>query len=374
VKLLVTLAIVLAAVPARAQPAARAAFSAGRAAYSAGDYTTAIAAFEEAFRVDPRPEVAFSLAQAHRNQYYDDHDVTHLHRALGLYIHYLTEAPTGPRVTHARMHKETIETILASMPTAAANPIPVAPPTQLLVTAEAPGARASIDGDPAAPVPRLAEVTPGRHQVRISADGHDDSAVAALAVEQRLVVVPALLRPRAARLTVRAAGARIEVDGTSLPGTRVLAPGSHRITVTARGRRPEALAIELAAGAERELDVALVPTTQRRAARLTLFGSAALAGTAVLAGGLAWRAQREATAIPAPPDRRLGDLSSYRDAVARRDTWRGVSVGLGITAGAAALTGLALWYFDLSTAPETASSIAPAIGPESVGVAVVEPF
>src|SRR5436305_1502852 len=131
------LVALLAAAPVAAQPAE--AFSAGTRAYGSGDYATAIAAFEEAFRGDPKPEVAFTLAQAHRNQYFVDHDVTHLQRALGLYRHYLLEAPTGRRAAHARLHLETIQAILDSLPAqpaAAAAP----PPTQLLVTGDVPGA------------------------------------------------------------------------------------------------------------------------------------------------------------------------------------------------------------------------------------------
>jgi tetratricopeptide (TPR) repeat protein len=374
VRTLVVVALLVGAAPLFAQPSAPAAFTAGRVAYAAGDYATAIAAFEEAFRADPRPELAFSLAQAHRNQYYADHDITHLHRALGLYRHYLVEAPSGPRVSHARLHEQTIETILASMPAIVATS-PVAPPTQLLVTSEAPAARASIDGDAAATVPRLVEVTPGQHQVRVTADGHADSTVVALAVEQRLVVVATRLEPRAARLTVRVErGVRVEVDGDLVQGTRLVAPGSHRLTVTARGRRAEARTIELAAGSSRILELALAPTLQRRAARITLLGSMALAGTAAVAGGLAWRAQSAARAIPGPPDREIADLAVYRDAVARRDRWRGVGVGLGVTAGATALTGLALWYFDVTAAPEPTPALVPALGPESIGVAAVGSF
>src|SRR5688572_21806517 len=80
------------------------AFSAGLVAYGKGDFATAIVAFEAAFRIDASAEVAFTLAQSHRNQYFVDKDVTHLHRALGLYRHYLAEAPKGRRAPHARLH------------------------------------------------------------------------------------------------------------------------------------------------------------------------------------------------------------------------------------------------------------------------------
>jgi tetratricopeptide (TPR) repeat protein len=357
---------------ALADSSAAAAFSAGMTAYDKGDYTTAIAAFEATFRLDPRAEVAFTLAQAHRNQYFADKDITHLHRALGLYRHYLVESPNGRRVTHARLHLETIEAILASLPPAA--PSPETPqPTQLLVTADAPGARASVDGAPAAAVPLVLDVGAGAHRVHLEAPGYEPLDLDALAVAERLVVVPATLRARAAQLVVRTAEhAQITVDGRPVDATSQQPPGVHRIAIVARGRQPVVRDVEVGAGATEMIDVPLASTPRRRAARWTFYGATALGGATLATAGLAWLAQRDAVSIHDA----LGsaaDIDAYNAAVDRRDTWRTVSIGLATTAGVAAIAGAALWYFDVPR-PERAPAIAPVVGPESVGAAVVGRF
>jgi tetratricopeptide (TPR) repeat protein len=374
---MVVVIVVAIAAPARADSPAAAAFAAGTAAYNKGDYTTAIVAYEAAFRLDARAELAFTLAQAHRNQYFIDHDVTHLQRALGLYRHYLAEAPDGRRAAHARLHLETVEAILATLPPAPAEATPTKPqPTQLLVTADAPGARAAIDGGALAAVPLVADVTAGAHRVRFEAKGYDPVELDALAVAERLVVVPAALHAQPATLIINTQhGAEIVIDGHAAEPAAKLAPGMHRITVLVRGRQPETREVELGPGGNEVVTVALLPTARRRAARWTLYAAGGLGGAALVSGGFAWLAQHDALAIPPPgPQRAPDDITAYNDAVARRDALRSVSLGLAITGGAVALTGAALWYFDMPRPPEQAPTLAPVIGPESVGAAVVGRF
>jgi tetratricopeptide (TPR) repeat protein len=368
------LVIALAAFDVHADSSPAAAFNAGVVAYDAGDYTTAIAAFEGAFRVDPKPEVAFTLAQAHRNQYFIDRDVTHLQRALGLYRHYLTEAPRGRRAAHARMHLETIEQILATLPAPPpASPAVAAPPTQLLVTANVPGARASIDQGPMASAPHVADVTAGSHHVRVEADGHSSVEVEALAVDERLVVVPVTLPASPAHLVVRAReDAEIQVDQHPSSARSEQPAGTHTITVRARGHEPVVRTVELVAGKEQYVDIDLVPTTRRRAAIATLYGSAGLGGVSAITAGLAYLAQRDALALE-DTLRDPSDIDAHNAALDRRDRWRGVALGFAVAAGAAAVTGGALYWFDMRTA-EPSPKLVPLVGPESVGAAMVVPF
>ncbi len=368
-KIAITIALLLGVTGvARAQPAAT--FKAGVAAYQSGDYATAIVAFEEAFRLDPLPETAFTLAQAHRNQYFVDGEPRHLQRALGLYSHYLAESPTGRRAVHARLHLESITAILASLPERA--PAPTKPPsTQLLITAEVPGARASVDGDPAQRVPRLAEVTPGAHTVRVEADHHDATSIEALAIAERLVLVPANLRARPARLEVRTTKeAHVEIDGRATTRDELLPAGEHVLTLRARGRVSVVRVVELAAGDARVVDITLVPTRRRRVARGILIGGAALAATSLLAGTTAWFAQRDAVDRMPP---RGTDIAAYNAAVDRRDRWRAVAVGSGSLAAAATLGGLALYWFDMPARAER-PRVVPQLGPESIGAGVVTRF
>src|SRR5206468_99036 len=144
--------------------------------------------------------------------------------------------------------------------------------------------------------------------VHVIAPGHDAVTLEALAVGERLVVVPVSLHPLPAKLAVTAPGARVEIDGRALASTTTLDAGEHRITVTARGHRTVTRTIDLAPGEDRALAIDLAATAQRRAAMYTLYGAAGLAGGALLAGALAWRAQSDAESIPAPPERMASDL------------------------------------------------------------------
>ncbi|HTL36412.1 MAG TPA: hypothetical protein VL326_24940 [Kofleriaceae bacterium] len=357
--------------PARADSDAAAAFAAGTAAYNKGDYATAVVAFEAAFRLDARAELAFTLAQAHRNQYFIDHDITHLQRALGLYRHYLAEAPDGRRAAHARLHLESIEAILATLPPPPETAPAKVQPTQLLVTADAPAARAAIDGGPLAPVPLVVEVPAGEHHVRFAAKGYDDVELDALAVAERLVVVPAALHAQPAVLTIRTErDAQILIDGRASELVARLAPGTHSITVLARGRQAATRDVDLGAGVNEIVSVPLVLTPRRRAARWTFYAAAGLGGAALISGGIAWLDQRDALTLPEPPARTTTDIVDYNDAVARRDTWRAVSGALAIAGGVTAITGCVLWYFDMPRPPEHAPLIGPTISPESVGAVV----
>src|SRR5262249_35849106 len=70
--------------PSQKTTAAKPLVAAGTTAYRAGNFGAAVAAFEQAFRLDPSPENAFNLGQADRNQYFIDRDILHLHRALAM--------------------------------------------------------------------------------------------------------------------------------------------------------------------------------------------------------------------------------------------------------------------------------------------------
>src|SRR5215468_3180958 len=115
---------------------ARVYFDAGRQAYERGDYVTAIRSFEHAFEKVPRPEIAFSLAQAYRKQFIVDGDAAKLRRAVALYRRNLGELQ--PQLAR-------IDSLSAA---AVPPPAPPAPPTQLMVMSPVAVAYVAIDDDP----------------------------------------------------------------------------------------------------------------------------------------------------------------------------------------------------------------------------------
>jgi tetratricopeptide (TPR) repeat protein len=343
-------ALALAAGSAEDVEAAKRYFDAGRAAYEQSRYDAAVAAFEAAYELAPRPGLAFSLAQAHRLQFFDDRDPAKLERAVELYRTYLDEAPSGRRREDAVDHLSTLEPILLrlqqelrleSLREARRDR------TQLMVSTEISGAQAAVDGGELREAPLVTRVAPGPHRVRIEAAGFAPKEVQIEAVEGRLVMVDGDLDPLPARLAVETSGgAEVAVGGRVVGRTPLDAPleldaGRYLVTLRKTGARPVARELELARGEAQTLRVELQPTAQRKAAWVV----AGLSGGLLVAGGittgLAFAADAEASELadrlesgpPLSPDEG-DDLARL---TAERDDLRLAS---GILLGSAVATGL----------------------------------
>lgn len=64
-------------------------FKKGSEAYMKGDFTTAIANLEEAYKIDPQPVLVYNQARAHEG-------LGHTDEAIKLYEQYLSEEPSSP--------------------------------------------------------------------------------------------------------------------------------------------------------------------------------------------------------------------------------------------------------------------------------------
>jgi len=338
---------------------------AGTEAFQLGRYLVAAAAFEEAYRRDPRPALAFSAAQAYRRQYWVDEDPARLVRARELYRQYLEAVPQGGRREHAVTHLQTIDLLLARLaPSQSAEPAapPAAAPTQLMVVSRTPGAVASIDGGPPAPVPVVRDLSAGHHSVRVSAGGHFEAERDWLAVEGRLVVAPMELRARPALLRVSgAAGLNLWLDGrpagsTPLTAPLLLAAGRHRLVVTARGHRPDVRILDLSRGDLVTVDPVLVATTQRRIAWTLLAGSGVAFASAGLATALSLSAEQRAASLWERVDAQGVNLSDaelrrYRRDLSRRDDLGTAAAVLGAGALALAVGWALVFWFDFPAPP-----------------------
>lgn len=293
---------------------AKASWRAGAVAYTAGEYEPAIQAFEAAYALTPLSAIAFSLAQAHRRQYFVAHARVNLERAVELFRRYVQEVPQGGRSADALDALSQLEPLLAAQPSAEGAAAAQARPTRLMITSDAPGAQISLDG--AAPVasPAIQEATPGEHRVRVEAPGFEPSerAVTALAGELILSEVP--LRELPASLVVpTSVDAELYVDGRFVghggPRASLALPsGPHTLTVTRPGYRIAQRALVLQRGETLPVEVPLQVTFQRKVAR-TLFvvgGVGVLAGT--IFGAAALHHQRDAQEFLRDQER--GNVSS----------------------------------------------------------------
>lgn len=394
----ITLASALAALVAAA-PRARAAdqteaieqaktyFDAGAQAYGAGRFAAAVQAFEQAYKLAPRPAILFSMAQAERKAWYVDKHPEDLKHAIEHYHAYLDQVPTGGRRGDAADGLAELEPIAARMAPqdgAAAPGAPAEVKTRLMVTSSTPGAKASLDGGPATDVPLIDDVTPTKHHVHVWADGYFDEERDAIAARGSLVALDVPLREKPALLMVGLdAGASIMVDGrpvatTPLPRPIELPAGTHFVAVSRNGYQAFTREVTLTRGQQTTLPVKLESSGQRKAAWVVLGAG----GAALVAGGvftaLALIEQSDAQKVldaQAKGNIGQGDVAAENSALAARDRWRTAAVASFGGAVGLALVGGALYAFDrpnveLGPPPaETPRKPEPAIKPTDLGAA-----
>lgn len=342
-------------------------FNAGARAYDAGDFVTAIEAFDAAEKLAPRPAIQFSLAQAHRRQYFLDGQPVHLRAAIEGYRAYVDATPPGQgrRADAAQALTDLVPIADKLAPDAGAN---VAQPkhTKINVSSPAPGAQIRCDnGKPSSPgAPLTLEVAPGPHHCLVSAPGYFDETREVIAVEGEFVPVEVGLRERAARLTVlNADGAEISIDGRAVgPASAAgvsIEPGVHLVAVGRNGHTAFVREIEFARGEEKKIEVDLRSSGQRKVAR----GALVLGGAGIVAGGvftvvaLVEEGRAKSVLEKSASQNLTGDdLTTYDSARAARTTWTDAAI-VGFGAGAAiAATGLVLYIFD---APNLTTPTAP---------------
>ncbi|MCA9613733.1 MAG: tetratricopeptide repeat protein [Sandaracinus sp.] len=141
---------------------ARELFQRGRGAYETGDFEGAVAAWQAAYELDPRPLLQFNLAQAYER-------LGRLEESLAAYERFLADSPgDAADVPQARIRAAALQQRLAR--------------TGIVLRGGPEGARVLVDGEERARLPRLDPLTvsPGSYRVQIEAEGYEpfDSVVA----------------------------------------------------------------------------------------------------------------------------------------------------------------------------------------------------
>ncbi len=333
-------------------------FLAGAQAYEKGDFLAAIQAFEEAERRAPRPAIVFSIAQAHRRQYYNDTTATdHLRAAVAKYREYLTQAPDGSRKSDASQALAELgpaaDRLAAS--TEPPRPQPKQPARISINSTGTPNVLISLDGAPGVEAPLIKPVKEGLHTIVLSADGFIDEKHTVSAIEGSIVAQDFPLKEKPALVTVSgASGARVDVDGRPVGALPLAAPipvpsGTHLVTVSKNGHDAAIRDVELTRGQSQTLSVTLPVSTQRKVA----IGVMLAGGAGVLAGavftGLSFERQGAAKSIidrSGTQNITAGDLASYQSAVSTHDTWtKGAVIAYGVGV-ALFTTGALLFAFD----------------------------
>ena len=165
-------------------------FRAGERAYNAGQYVIAAQAFEESYALLPLPALAFSTAQAYRLQYFIDKEPPRLKRAVALYRVYLDAVAKGGRRDDAARSSRSSSRYSSAWRRSRK---PAAwrrfrsGQNRSAYSAHGQhsgeGAMASVDGGEPKAVPLIQQVSPGAHEVVVTADGYFPATMSQTAVE-----------------------------------------------------------------------------------------------------------------------------------------------------------------------------------------------
>jgi hypothetical protein len=357
----ITLSSFAAAGPAEVERA-RTFFNAGAQAYSAARYRDAVNSFEQAYALAPRPNVLFSLAQSERKEFYASNDVTMLRRALAHYKQYLQEVPSGGRRSEATEAKADLEARASRLDPQGEPSAPAAPAekkkARLTVVSGTPGAQVTVDNGTPSEVPYFGDVEPGRHSVRVFADGYFDETREVSGDKPVDIPLDVPLRDRPALVTVELdRSGELFVDGRVVATTPLrdpveVPPGPHIVSVAVNGRKAFSQEVTLQRGKPFNVKPHLEVSGQRTLAWAMIVGG----GAGLLVGGLgalvAVRQENKAQDIDS--QRQTGNidaasLEAHNDAITRRDGWRTASI-VGASLGGALLAGgVALYLFDRPT-------------------------
>jgi PEGA domain-containing protein len=357
---------------------AKESFKAGATAYAAGDYLAAIQALDSAYQLTPLPAIAFSLAQAHRRQYFVDHGREHLERSVALFRQYIEVAPGGSRRADALDALSQLEPLAAAQPkaTTAASNADAVRRTRVLVTSDAPGAELVLDGASPMPSPLIREVEPGKHRVRVSAPGFYPSERDLSAIPGELTLTPVPLRERPSTLGIwTPPDAEIYIDGAYVsPGgdavTVRMPSGKHRVAIGQKGHLVALREVTLQRGKTQNVRVTLEQTAQRISSQALFIAGGASLGASLVFSAFAVRAEGSAEEFLRHLEHQNvspEDLTSYNTSIVNRDRYRlATGVSLATSAGFF-ITGLFLHELDqpdpqllYRTAPRPGTAVPPA--------------
>lgn len=334
-------------------------FAVGARAYEDSKFRLAIDAFEESYRLAPRPAILFSIAQAYKRQYYQDRGDRDLAQALAYYRRYLKDEPKGKRATEAQAALGDLEPIATKLGLDQQEPAPLhapqAQPARILIAPSVKNATARIDGGAPIELPNRIEVTPGDHTVLIEAEGYlpEQREIKVGAGEPFPLDVRMVERPGRVVLDV-GAGVRVYVDGrvmatTPLAGPLDVPPGPHAISFARRGYDPMSVTLELKAGETSPIKAELATSAQRvtsyvffAGAGLITLGGGALTGLAFIEQTRAKEIDDEAASGNITEDERL----EHEDAMVARDRYRAGAIAGFAGSAALGITGALLYVLD----------------------------
>jgi tetratricopeptide (TPR) repeat protein len=333
-------------------------FNAGAMAYGTGKYYDAVRSFEQAYELAPRPQVLFSLAQAERKEYFASNNAAYLRRAIQHYKEYLDQVPSGGRRAEATEAKADLEGRLARDPSQAQSGTIAHQEkrkARITVYSATPGAQVVVDRGAPQELPYFADLEPGKHVVRVFAEGYFEAQQEVSGDKPIDVPVNLTLRDRPALVTVAYDGAAdFYVDGRIVATTPVaraieVPPGTRVLSLAANGKKAYSQEVVLERGKPFKLEPRPEASGQRAVAWTMLIGGGiGLVGGAVFGAFALNRENRVQELDETRAGRNLSreELDEHNFAIDRRDTFRTTAIVSTSIGAALAAGGLLLYVFD----------------------------
>lgn len=375
-------------------------FAAGASAYSKGRYEEAVSQFEEAYRLAPKPQVLFSLAQAERKLFYaSGRPQALLRRTLEHYDQYVKN-PAATRREDATAAIQELLLLVQKDGQATASQATGADMTKCKMTVQvyADGARIALDDHAFVDAPMIVETTPGKHRVRVTAEGYRDAAQDIVCEAGTSVAREVPMTEKPATLVIDTPrSADVYMDGklvgrTTDSGKLEVPAGTYVLALAANGAPLFTEQVTLTRGAATVVHARLHNSVQRTLSYIAFVSSGLFLVSSGVLGLGALSSERQAKDLlsareksPWTPD----ELRSYERRVEQRDNLGGyaaVALGVGVTLGAiGALTyaldkptpSLQRPQGEPSKAPkrlDTEFSLAPLVSPTTQGLQMAGVF
>ena len=301
-------------------------FDAGVRAYQQGDFKAAIQAFEQAYRIEQRPGLLFSIAQAHRRQYAVDRRAGHVAVALKYFRDYVVTVQQGGRRADAVQAMNELEPIAQTLEREGQlQPLEdQAPSTRLVVSSPVAEASITLDADkePRA-LPFISEVAPGKHTLRITKDGFAPEERTVEVASGGVTALDIGLKELPGKVDVKGpAGASAWVDGRPSGRLPLSAPievaaGKHDVRVSLSGYEEHHEEVEVTRGGSQSVTASMRFTFQRKLAFGLAGGGALSLITGAILGGAALAEQGTASSIKGGHRRWKGGVPRLRVCAAR---------------------------------------------------------
>ncbi len=215
--------------PCRADPIeqAKAKIQAGKTLIAKEDYTRALAAFQESYRLRPKAWVLFNIAMCQKALF-------KYVEAIKAFKAYLSqnEDPSEMSPAMKKMAQAALNELEQLVGKVQINEAPL-------------GAKVSIDNEWVARTPLTEPLVldPGRHKIEVTKDGYERLSTDVLAASGAEIVVRAELRPSTAQIqvTCNSKAAVVYLDGIEMgtcPFKGTVEPGQHEIKIEAIDKQP----------------------------------------------------------------------------------------------------------------------------------------